>query len=185
MSDWFNHVAAATTATDGPAGDGNIPTSAPGITSIDGVALEPGNRILLKNQTRPSENGTYTYEGSRSPLDSSGDALAPQAVVRVDRGTVNGYTEWWLKDPGQFWTKAWASTADSLYYVSSSIYADDGFDGLSHGTEHQTIAHALKTLGTNSGIIQLLGGSFNAPPGGLRLIQLLTPCKRIRGLISW
>ena len=36
MSDWFNHVAAATTATDGPAGDGNIPTSGPGVSSIDG-----------------------------------------------------------------------------------------------------------------------------------------------------
>lgn len=57
MSDWFNHVTAATTATDGPAGDGNIPTSAPGVPSIDGVALKPGNRILLKNQINHRKMG--------------------------------------------------------------------------------------------------------------------------------
>src|ERR1700726_2870272 len=98
MSNWFNHVTAATTATEGPAGDGNIPTSAPGATSIDGVTLGPKDRILLKNQTKPSENGTYTYQGSGSPLGSSGDTLVPQAVVRVAQGTVNGKTEWSLKD---------------------------------------------------------------------------------------
>jgi hypothetical protein len=52
------------------------------------------SRILLKNQTKPSENGTYTYQGSGSPLGSSGDTLVPQAVVRVAQGTVNGKTEW-------------------------------------------------------------------------------------------
>ena len=109
MSDWFNHVTAATTAMDGPAGNGNIPTSAPGITSIDGVALEPGNRILLKNQTKPSENGKTEWSLRYTSL--------------------NGKTNY-------FWTKAWASTADAIYYVSTSAYADDAFDGLSHGTAH-------------------------------------------------
>jgi hypothetical protein len=73
---------------------------------------------------------------------------------------VNGKTEWSLKNTtNNFWTKAWASTTDAIYYVSTSAYADDAFDGLSHGTTHQTIAHALATPS--------LDAPFKAPSGGL------------------
>lgn len=84
---WKEPVRAATTsahtlATDFENGD-----------TIDGVVLATGDRILIKNQTDPAENGIYTVNASGAPSRSSdadtGSELVNAAVV-VSEGTVNG-----------------------------------------------------------------------------------------------
>lgn len=76
----------------------NITIASPGFTSLDGVALTIGNRILVKDQTTLAQNGIYTYNGSSSPMtrtadgDSADDLAA--AIVSVEAGTVNGGTRW-------------------------------------------------------------------------------------------
>lgn len=74
-------------------------SSAP--STIDGVSLASGNRILLKNQTTGSENGIYTYSATSSPLVRATDADAAAEVtaglwVTVEEGTANADTMWWL-----------------------------------------------------------------------------------------
>ncbi|TXN33887.1 head decoration protein [Methylobacterium sp. WL19] len=82
---WKGPVRAAST--------GNVSLSAPGST-IDGVTLASGNRILLKNQTAGAENGLWLWTGASSALTRTSDAdsgteLQPGAVVSVTEGTVN------------------------------------------------------------------------------------------------
>ena len=70
------------------------------ITTMDGVTLTHGDRLLLKDQTTASENGIYTYSAitgedsttislARSAdFDSGAEVLG--AFVFVEEGTVNG-----------------------------------------------------------------------------------------------
>lgn len=83
--DWKQEVVAASTA--------NVNLAAPG-TSLDGVTLTAQDRILLKDQTAPAENGIWVWTGSAAALtralDADSGAELSGATVTVQRGTVNG-----------------------------------------------------------------------------------------------
>ena len=73
----------------------NVNITAPGAT-IDGVTLATSDRILLKDQSTPSQNGIYIFNGSatamtRAPDCSTFDELE-QAVVTIEEGTAAGST---------------------------------------------------------------------------------------------
>lgn len=79
-------VAAATTVS------GTLVTSFQPGTVIDGYTLQQGDRILLKNQANPVENGIYVVQSSGAPVRA--DDMAPgQAAagffVFVQSGTVS------------------------------------------------------------------------------------------------
>jgi len=84
---WKDNVRVATT--------GNINLNAPGPT-IDGVTLSIGDRVLVKNQTAPAENGIYIYNGASTPMTRAPDANTADelenAVVMVDEGSQAGTT---------------------------------------------------------------------------------------------
>lgn len=86
---WKDDVRVATTS--------NISLSTPPST-IDGVTLSVNDRILVKDQTDPKENGIYVYNGSGSPLTRAPDAdngsELNAAVVSVREGTANSGTTW-------------------------------------------------------------------------------------------
>lgn len=67
-----------------------------GNISVDGVTTAAGDRILLKNQTTPSENGIWiasaTAWARATDADSEADLL--NAAVFVSQGTVNKDTAW-------------------------------------------------------------------------------------------
>lgn len=76
---------------------GNLDLAAPGAT-IDGVVLVAGDRVLIKDQAAPSENGIYTWNGSASLMTRATDAdstieLAGM-LVEVAQGTVNARSIW-------------------------------------------------------------------------------------------
>ncbi len=79
---WKDNVRVATVS--------NINLSAPGAT-IDGVTLAIGDRVLVKNQTAPAQNGIYIYNGPSTPMTRAPDANTADelenAVVMVDEGT--------------------------------------------------------------------------------------------------
>jgi hypothetical protein len=66
-------------------------------TTVDGVALVSGDRVLVKNQTNATENGIYLFNGtgltSRSP-DMDAAAEFAGATLFVTEGAVNGDTGW-------------------------------------------------------------------------------------------
>lgn len=75
----------------------NVTLSAPGST-LDGLTMANGDRVLLMNQTTGSENGIYVWNGASTPMTRAYDmqvsADFKSAVVPVDDGTTNGGTTW-------------------------------------------------------------------------------------------
>jgi len=67
-----------------------------GTQTVDGVALSVGDRVLVKNQTTPSQNGVYTVASgswARSTgLDTASGIAA--AEIAVLAGTANGGSRW-------------------------------------------------------------------------------------------
>ena len=79
-------VVATTTA------NGTLSTAFANGQSIDGVTLQAGDRILIKNQTTASQNGIYNVQASGAPsraTDMATGANAAGAFVFVEQGTVN------------------------------------------------------------------------------------------------
>ena len=79
-------VVATTTA------NGILSTAFANGQSIDGVTLQTGDRILIKNQTTSSQNGIYNVQASGAPsraTDMATGANAAGAFVFVEQGTVN------------------------------------------------------------------------------------------------
>jgi hypothetical protein len=86
---WKNYARAASVA--------NVSvSSAP--SSIDGVTLSAGDRVLLKDQTAPAENGIYVFSAAASPLTRATDmntwAEVVGAVLMVSEGSVNTGSKW-------------------------------------------------------------------------------------------
>ena len=79
-------VVATTTA------NGTLSTAFANGQSIDGVTLQTGDRILIKNQTTASQNGIYNVNASGAPsrtTDMATGSNAAGAFVFVEQGTVN------------------------------------------------------------------------------------------------
>lgn len=76
----------------------NVNTASPGAT-IDGITMVSGDRVLLKDQNTPSQNGIYLWNGAAVAMtrttdaDVSGEFLDGN-TVGVQDGTVNADTEW-------------------------------------------------------------------------------------------
>lgn len=112
--DLKNSVRAAST--------GNVTLTAPG-TAIDGVTLAVNDRILLKNQTAPKENGIYVWTASGATLTRSADAnnaanVTSQLAVSVAEGTANKNTTWKLNTPDPLTL----GTTDLVFELHSTSY---------------------------------------------------------------
>ena len=83
--DWKDSVRLASTV--------NVDISTGGLIAVDGVVPAVADRILLKDQTDPVENGVYLASAgawTRSP-DCGSDALVTSGLaVRVDEGAQTG-----------------------------------------------------------------------------------------------
>jgi hypothetical protein len=91
----FDHKASVRAASTA-----NVTISNPGTAIFDGVTLVTGERILLKNQTAPAENGIYVFNGSGVAMTRSTDmdawAEVPGSVTIVEEGTTLADTWWYV-----------------------------------------------------------------------------------------
>lgn len=97
---WKDSVRAATT--------GNIVLS--GLQTLDGVALQADDRVLVKDQTDPAENGLYAA-GSGAwarTADANTAAELRAAATWVEEGTANG-------------NSAWVQTSDSITLGTTAV----------------------------------------------------------------
>lgn len=71
----------------------NTNLSAPGAT-IDGITMASGDRVLVRAQTAPAENGIYVWNGAAAvmtrALDCSTFPELEQAITTVEEGTSAG-----------------------------------------------------------------------------------------------
>ena len=141
-------VKAATTA--------NITLIAP--RTIDGIALVEGDRVLVKNQINPSQNGIYIVNAStwtRSLDADTSDEIAG-CVVNVDSGTING---------GILYTTNFKTT-DTIGTISMNWYKvlDDSL----LLTSTSALVGAVKYNGTVAANGKLYGGT-TTPTDSARL----------------
>ena len=84
---WKNEVRVATTA------NGTLASAFANGSTVDGITLVTGDRILLKDQTTQTENGLYTVNVSGAPTRATDADSASEiygAAVFVTNGTTNG-----------------------------------------------------------------------------------------------
>lgn len=94
---WKNAVQAATTTA------GTLATSFAAAQVIDGYTLVTNDRLLVKNQAAPADNGIYIVNATGAPTraaDGSTGELTTNATVRVNNGTINADTAWTLTTTG-------------------------------------------------------------------------------------
>ncbi|HSH72332.1 MAG TPA: hypothetical protein VK974_04665 [Methylophilaceae bacterium] len=79
-------------------------TAAPG-ANIDGIAMVASDRVLLKDQAAPAQNGIWVWNGAAVAMTRALDADAGAeinsgALVPVEVGTANADTLWMLTTDG-------------------------------------------------------------------------------------
>lgn len=112
----------------------NVNVANPGFATLDSVALNNGDRVLLTGQTTASQNGIYVFNGSANAMtratdaDSAGDlvngTLIPVGVVTggVGFSNTNGKTVWQLVTDG---TITIGTTALTFQRVAKQSYKLD------------------------------------------------------------
>jgi len=79
----YRNVKVATTA--------NIDLSNPATSTIDGIGLSAGDRVLVHNQSTPAQNGIYVFDTSSTAMVRASDSDAWDelvgSLVYVDQGT--------------------------------------------------------------------------------------------------
>lgn len=162
---WKDAVRAASTT--------NITVSSPG-ASIDGVTLSNGDRVLLKNQSAPAENGIYQFNGSSSALTRTLDAnssttLKAGTAVLVTEGTQNQDKSWIVTTDGTIvvgtTAVTWAQTGGGNTYTAGNGLALTGttFSVLPNGTSIDVTSSGVKIadaaagdgLGIASGVLSV------------------------------
>lgn len=111
--DWKNSVRVATTSPSDTSGYVYNATNEPaglvwtGVTTapvIDGVTLNDGDRILIKNALTQAGNGLFVYDATNQAFVRTDDANSSAEVsdglaVFVEEGTTNAGTAWVLTSP--------------------------------------------------------------------------------------
>lgn len=121
--DWKDSVRAASTA--------NVTIASALINglSMDGVTLATGNRVLLKDQTTPSQNGIYVVVASGAAsrsVDADSDAEVNAGMaVSVEEGTISGDKAYILTTNNPI-TLGTTSLSYSILGGSGATYTADG-----------------------------------------------------------
>ena len=107
-------------------------------TSIDGVTLSAGDRILLKDQSTDTQNGIYIYDSTgltrAGDMDQAGEFVG--AFFFVEEGTVNS-------DQG------YVMTTDGPITVGTSSIAFTKFTGTGQITTGDALSKSGNTLNVN------------------------------------
>jgi hypothetical protein len=106
-----------------------ITLSSPG-TSIDGITLSSGDRVLVKDQSTASQNGIYIFNGSSSAMTRATDCDSDAEVTSgmftfVEEGTANADSGFVLTTDGSI-TVGSTSLAFSQFSGAGQITAGDG-----------------------------------------------------------
>lgn len=142
---WKQPVRVATTA------NGTLATAFENGDTVDGVVIATGERILLKNQTDPTENGIRIVAASGAPTRATdADAFAElnSATVFVQEGTANA-------------DKAFTQTTELTSLSDSQVWVQFG------GGQAYTASNGLTLVGSDFRIDSSAAGSGLGFSGGV------------------
>jgi hypothetical protein len=113
--------------------------------TVNGVVLATGNRILIKNQTAPAENGIYTVNASGAPTratDMDAWAEVPDIIVKALEGTTDSRVYWDC-------TSAAGGTLNTtaITFVEYNVYSFTGNTFTSYGATDTTSAAIYNNTG--------------------------------------
>lgn len=115
------------------------------LTTLDGVSLAVNDRILVKDQTVPAQNGLYVYTSStiltRTTGTDSSTELTPGAFTFVEQGTTYADTGWVLTTDGTI-TLGTTNITWSQFSSAGVVTGDN-----------TTIVKTGNTLGQKSGVV--------------------------------
>lgn len=150
---WKDSVRVATTA--------NLTLTGPGAT-IDGVTMAVNDRVLVKDQTNPAQNGIYIYNGAAVAMTRAVDANTfpelEQAVVSVEEGSskdasfrqtaVNGTLESTAINFTSFSTAAASATETlaGIAEIATQAEVDGGTDNVRFVTPQKLANYAGRKL---------------------------------------
>jgi hypothetical protein len=156
---WKDSVRVATTA--------NLNLASPGAT-IDGITMVSADRVLVRSQTLPAENGIYIWNGSAVAMTRAADvstaAELEQAVTTVEEGTNAGASfrqtavNLTLGTTAIAWTSfgvvapAATETTAGIAEIATQVETDTG-------TDDTRIVTPAK-LANWSGRVQVVGANF-------------------------
>lgn len=104
----------------------NITVSNPGTAVFDGVTLVTGERLLLRGQSAPAENGPWVFQTSGTaltrPVDFANAVVAPPAS-----GIINA--TFFVQEGGSFADTAWTLTTNGTITVGTTSLAFTQFGG--------------------------------------------------------
>ena len=149
---------------------GTLATSFANGQTVDGVTLATGDRILIKNQASPAENGIYTVNSSGAPtraVDFDAWSEIPGGFVFAEEGTANADTGWvctsnqggtlnttainfvQFSGAGTYTAGTGLTLTGTQFSITSPITTSIGGTGLS------SIGTASQILGVNTGATAL------------------------------
>src|SRR6266700_4498738 len=68
-----------------------------GLSALDEVTPADGNRVLVKDQAIPSQNGIYSaHSGSWTRASDTATTIEPEMIVQVSGGRANAHSQWRL-----------------------------------------------------------------------------------------
>jgi hypothetical protein len=143
---WKTAVRAATTT------NGTLASAFANGSVIDGVTLVTGNRILLKAQTAPAENGIYVVAASGAPTRATDADVAAElvnATVYVSEGTTLADTAYvcttnapiTLGSTGLTWAQTGGGTT---YTAGNGLTGSTTFAVLANGTSVDVSSSGVK-----------------------------------------
>lgn len=164
--DWKQSVRVASTVA------GTLSSSFANGSTVDGVTLATGDRILIKNQATGSENGIYVVAASGAPsraddANSSGEVTAGLTVF-ISEGTTNGNSSWTLTTDD---TITLGTTELTFTQVAGGSLYSAG-DGLSLTGSAFNVGAGNSSITVNADSVQVnLGDASLEVSSGLRVKQ--------------
>lgn len=76
------------------------PLTLAGLQTVDGISLSAGDRVLVKDQADPLENGIYSASAGAWSRSDDGRSFLPKSYVFVNEGIANIGSGWYLEAGG-------------------------------------------------------------------------------------
>jgi hypothetical protein len=155
-------------------------------STVDGIALVTGDRILLKAQTTQGENGLYVVAASGAPtratdMDTWGEVSG--AWVTVQQGTANADTVWLstADTGGTLGTTAitWVNPISTAGMQAANFVSKETPTGAINGVNTTFTLANTPLTGTEeinlNGLEQIVGGAEDYTISGATITMLTAP----------
>jgi hypothetical protein len=157
--------------------------------TVDGIALVAGDRILVKDQTTPSQNGIYLVAAGAwtRALDADAWTELPGAFTFVETGTVNADTGW-VCTADQGGTIGTTSVTWTQFSAAGTILAGAGLLKTGTTIDLQTLAGggltvAADTVVVDATVARYYSSSTHGAVTAWTITQATHGCHASRGLI--